>query len=287
MPWQTRGKKRKYYTSSHRINGRVIRVYYGTGPIADLADAIHTLGARRTAELVAEWIRETVRLSEIDAPLEKLCQLTNELARATLLTLGLRKHPTKWKFIRVHGESFEIDAKQLEGSELNVLIRCADEGDGTALAAIRTMLQKPGVWEAAWNAAEFARHTIVSAMAAIDPALAAAIKGRLATLRKERTGTAPSRLERLLVERLLIAWLSLIHAEALATASAERELTDAQKMYFHRRATEAKKGHALANKLLGIVEKKLSAARKKKGVGVILAGPMPDSYGDQNVAPSP
>ena len=286
MPWQTRGEKRKYYTSSHRADGRVIREYYGKGPIADLADSICTLQAKKTAELAEEWKRETARLSEIDAPFDKLCQLTNEVVRATLLTLGLRKHPTKWKFIRVHDESFEIDAKQLEGSELDVLIRCADEGDGTALAAIRAMLQKPGVWEAAWNAAEFSCHTIVSAMAGTDPVSTAAIKGRLATLRKERTGTSSSRLEKLLIERLLIAWLSSIHAEALAAASSERELTDAQKMYFHRRATNAKNQLALANKLLGIVEKKLSAARKKKGAGVILAGPTPDSYGDQNVAPS-
>ena len=262
MSWQTRSGNRRYFTSSHRADGRVIREYYGIGPIADLADSICTLQAKKTAELAEAWKRETARLSEIDAPFGKLTQLTNELVRATLLTLGLRKHPTKWKFIRMRDEPFEPEGKELEGCRFDELIRRAEEGDGTALATIRNLLKTPEVWEAPSDAAELACQMIVGAMAGTDPSLAANIEGRLTALRIDRTGKSPSGLEKLLVERLAVAWLSVIYAEVMARENPEKERTEAQTIYFHRRASEARKRHALADKLLTIVGKKLRTASK-------------------------
>ena len=49
-----------------------------------------------------------------------------------------------------------------------------------------------------------------------------------------------------------------------------------QTIYVHRRANKAGKRHALANKFLRVVEKKLSATRKEKRADVILAGPTKD-----------
>jgi hypothetical protein len=90
--------KGRYYTRSKRVNGRVVRDYYGAGPAAELAaqmDAINR--ADREAERAA-WRAERAEMEALDAGVRELDELADLLARAALLAEGYRQHKRgKWR----------------------------------------------------------------------------------------------------------------------------------------------------------------------------------------------
>ena len=164
-------------------------------------------------------------------------------------------------------DSYKPAGEDLEVYQLDWLIRRAEEGDGKALAALRTMLAKPEIWEPVWTQAKLARQMAIATLAKADPALAPRVKERLTALRKDLTGHSPSHLEKLLVARVAASWLNLVLAEVLNGESPGKERTDAQKLYYQRRANTAKKRHELAFKLLEVVGGKFAAAKKNKEAG--------------------
>lgn len=66
MAWENRSGKGRYYTRSRRVNGLVIREYYGTGAAAELAAAEH-------AREQLKRIEETKHRLELIRRLTKQC----------------------------------------------------------------------------------------------------------------------------------------------------------------------------------------------------------------------
>ncbi len=91
MAWERRGAKR-YYTRSVRREGRVVRQYFGTGPVAELAAA--TDEERRLRREIAARDRraEKARHDAAFSPLQELCKLADLLAAASLLVAGYHRH---------------------------------------------------------------------------------------------------------------------------------------------------------------------------------------------------
>ena len=84
--------KGRYYTRSRKVNGRVIREYVGAGEIAVLVAQMYAIQREeREAERAA---RRAVRaeLDALDAPLDRMCQEVELLARAALVVAGFRQH---------------------------------------------------------------------------------------------------------------------------------------------------------------------------------------------------
>jgi hypothetical protein len=84
--------KRRYYTRSKKVNGRVLREYIGTGAVADMVakhDAIER--EKREAER-ADRRAEQAELDALDAPLHELNKLADLLARVALVAAGFRQH---------------------------------------------------------------------------------------------------------------------------------------------------------------------------------------------------
>jgi hypothetical protein len=80
------------YYHPRKVRGKVVRDYYGTGPGAVLMAQLHALQrAEREAERA---VRRTERaeLDALDAPLGKLNEAADQLARAVLLAAGYRQH---------------------------------------------------------------------------------------------------------------------------------------------------------------------------------------------------
>lgn len=87
MGWE-RGR---YYTRSKKVNGRVVREYVGTGRVAELAARMDTIDReRRRMEALA--IRQERTALELDADLEALIEMTNQMAQAALLAAGYYRH---------------------------------------------------------------------------------------------------------------------------------------------------------------------------------------------------
>ena len=92
MAWESRRGRGRYYTRSTRVNGRVVRQYVGSGPLAEKAAEED---ARRRAERQAraEALRaERERLAQAQALLQGLCSGTDLLLRAALTAAGFHQH---------------------------------------------------------------------------------------------------------------------------------------------------------------------------------------------------
>ncbi len=76
---------------------------------------------------------------------------------------------------------------------------------------------------------------------------------KLAGLKAQHAGLAPTPLEQLLVAHLAAAWLQVAHGDALAAQAAEK--TDAQARFAQRRQERAQKRYLAAAKALALLRK--------------------------------
>ena len=91
MMWDVRGNSRYFYRH-RRVNGRVMRIYVGTGPQAELLAAQE---AKRIADVKAQRQERRARQTTIEAaesPLNTLTNQTTALADAALLCAGYHQH---------------------------------------------------------------------------------------------------------------------------------------------------------------------------------------------------
>ena len=91
MPWQQQGNKRYYYRSV-RVRGRPVRRYVGCGQVAELVAAADDLSRLTRAIHARERRAEQERLAAAEAPLLRLCQAADDLARAALLAANFHQH---------------------------------------------------------------------------------------------------------------------------------------------------------------------------------------------------
>jgi hypothetical protein len=97
MTWHQQGTRRYFYRSV-RIRGHPVRRYVGAGPAAELAAAVDELRRLERAIETRECRAEQERLAAAGAPLLQLCDLTDNLARATLLATGFHQHArSEWR----------------------------------------------------------------------------------------------------------------------------------------------------------------------------------------------
>jgi hypothetical protein len=94
--------KGRYCTRSRKVNGRVVREYVGTGPLAQLAAQMDAI-ARQEREAHKEHLRQVrAELDVLDADLEALGKQADLAARAALVAAGFRQHKRgEWRRRRV------------------------------------------------------------------------------------------------------------------------------------------------------------------------------------------
>ena len=105
MPWDQRGGKRYYYRKSRR-KGRSVRLYCGTGSIADLAATADALLQVQREMDARKERQQQERREAAEALLRELCELSDLLVRATLIVAGYHQHDRgAWRLKRVANAS--------------------------------------------------------------------------------------------------------------------------------------------------------------------------------------
>ena len=104
MAWEKRERGGTYYTRSRKVNGKVVREYLGTGPLAELAAQMDALKRCQRQEEARALREECKRIEALETSLEELCEAAEVLTRATLLAAGYRRHNRgEWRRKRREG----------------------------------------------------------------------------------------------------------------------------------------------------------------------------------------
>lgn len=98
MGWEMRGNYGPYYTRSRRVGARVVREYVGKDRIAQLAAQLDEIDRMERQAKSAEHKQDHNKLQECYQPLQELCEITDLLVKATLVSAGYyRHHRGEWR----------------------------------------------------------------------------------------------------------------------------------------------------------------------------------------------
>ena len=142
-------------------------------------------------------------------------------------------------------------------NEMAHLLAQAEHGDASVLPALRTYLdQTPELWQTVGDLAYQAQAALIERASGTNLLLREALGRQLEAMRHELSGPAPTPLERLLVDRIVLCWLRLSIAEVLeAQAPPDRsprqaEWSQTQIDRAQKRFVEASKAWAQVRRLL-------------------------------------
>jgi predicted NBD/HSP70 family sugar kinase len=140
--------------------------------------------------------------------------------------------------------------------EVAQLIQRAEQGDTQALPALRQWLDAhPDFWEGVADLAQMTQDTLVQMIRGEENLFTHEIHQRkLRAMYQELAGSALSPLEALLVERIVICWLHLHHAEGLYVQHVG-DLTPRQADFHQRRISKAHSRYLSAIRTLAQVRR--------------------------------
>ena len=137
----------------------------------------------------------------------------------------------------------------------NAELALVGTGDPVALAAVRARWDADGgaIWEQIGNIAGQAERALVRAIAGDNELVDEAIVRKLNALRVDLAGVEPTRLERLLVSRVVTTWLQLAHADLQAAQSGTQSMEQADFMI--RRQDSASRRYLAACRALAQIQR--------------------------------
>lgn len=119
----------------------------------------------------------------------------------------------------VHGEPIDQPVEQPKSLTLLELVEAANEGNAAALKALRQILNEhPEIWQKAGNLAAHAEEVWLRLVADGNALAKESIRKEADRMRQELLGTAPTPIERLLVDQIVTCFLQVKHAELSAGA---------------------------------------------------------------------
>ncbi len=274
MPWERRTRGGRYYTRAWRAGGRLRSRYVGGGVLGEVAANADAITRAERTEAAVEWAATRAALARADAPLTDFNKAVEGIARGSLYAAGFRQHHrAEWRRRRntmnVANETSEPtrmpavasvarDAA-LHEETLAVLMQRASGGDETALSQVVRILDEiPAAWQAVANLGVGAERVWVELVAGEDPLLRTVLQHKLNALRSELEGHAPTALEQLLVERIVVNWMAVQHMDYEAARFFQRGGPPAHASYFQERQEKAQRRYLAAIRGLAQVRRLLT-----------------------------
>lgn len=183
--------------------------------------------------------------------------------------MGKKEEPGSWS----------VSERALSVEEAVDIVQNAKAEDPGALPAVRQALaQYPGLKTCA-DMAYQANESWIKLVSYDSLFMKEGLSERLAKLRKDLLGPSPSAIDRLLVDRIVICWLQVHHADYLAANLQSRgNYTFEQGTYYQERQGRAQRRYLAAVKTLSQVRKLLVPVVQvniaKKQTNVVTAGPV-------------
>ena len=92
MPWEQRNGKGHYYTSAHRENGRIVREYFGTGELGQLAADVDSLAVQTRLLEREAHAEERDRIAAIEGSVADSSRAVDLAVTCELLVAGYHRH---------------------------------------------------------------------------------------------------------------------------------------------------------------------------------------------------
>jgi len=153
---------------------------------------------------------------------------------------------------------FPGESPAKEERRIAKLIKGAEMGDKKAISLVRKELNsESAIWEQMGNLAFQAKRAMVEAAVGDREILQKAVYRKLAKMHEELAGPAPTPLEQLLVERVLLCWLHVHYADAVY-AQRMKDLGREWGEYFQRRQDRAHRRYLSSIRTLAQVRRLLT-----------------------------
>jgi hypothetical protein len=173
--------------------------------------------------------------------------------------------------------------------EIKAVLARAGRGDQAALPRLRALLDETGLWRRLGDLAAHAELTWIGHVSGTDLAMREMLVRKLGELKGELGGTAPPPLERLLVDRVVIGWLMVYHADLEAAGTKDGDPRRANLAM--KRQTQAMQRYATAIKALATVRRLLPPALTPTSAGPAArpaeAGMQEEEAGPESRRPEP
>lgn len=253
MSW-TRGK---YYHRNVRIGKRIVSQYVGAGDVAVLAARLDQIDQERRTLERADQRQQLATLEEVTAPPAELLDhagIVADLVRATLQAAGYHQHKRQWRRRRMK----QIVSDTLTKADITDMLRVAVAPGATEEqhAALRAALAKAPDAGRALDLAELAITAMINAMPH-DVVGRVVQLGRADALRNELSGTAPSVMERLLIDQVILSYIHLNLIEYQQSRLWEKEMSMMTIEFWERRLDRAQRRYLRAIKTLADVRRLL------------------------------
>jgi hypothetical protein len=240
MAWEIRGR-RQYFYKTKRVNGHVLKIYYGNGRRAQ--QAYEHDRQRQEAKARERAIRQNV--DALDTETKALYRQTMILTRAAYLTHGYSQHRrSEWRRRRTHtitneGDTMTITTTAFQDTPsidtLEVLVQQAMAGDTQSLPAIRMLLdQAPTIWQDIYSLTKRSERAWIETIAHQDLITKEALLRQVAALKSTLEAESTSPLELLVIETICTCFLAYKQAELAAAEQLKRygnALTQAQEQH--------------------------------------------------------